>query len=215
MKLTAEDLMIGNSGFGLFLGAGASYEAGYPLMTTLTATVLQSFDRAQIDLLNQLVNDELNCEIDVVSGNPNIEMISDLLAMRAVTLGSEGEVYEQLLNKIREKIVETLQNVKKPNLAYHLKLLESLRKIKEGQTGPLWIFTTNYDLLIERAAAEVGVPLYDGFVGGPIRYFQPASLNWCHGTKTNIRGNTYFEDRTGFCINLVKLHGSIYNVPMI
>lgn len=209
MELTADDLMIGNSGFGLFLGAGASYEAGYPLMTTLTTTILKSFDVTQIDLLKQLVYEELEDEIDVDSGIPNIEIISDLLSIRAVKLGSEGKVYEQLLNKIRERIVEILQSVKNPKLDYHIKLLESLRRIKEGQTNPLWIFTTNYDLLIERAATEVGIPLYDGFVGGPIRFLKPTSLNWCHGSISNINGKPHFEPRTGFCINLVKLHGSI------
>lgn len=209
MKLTADELMVGNNGFGLFLGAGASYEAGYPLMTTLTTTVLKSFNRTQIDLLKQLVYEELDDEIDVDSGIPNIEMISDLLAIRAVKLGSEGKDYEQLLNKVRERIVEILQSVKNPKLDYHVKLLESLRRIKEGQTSPLWIFTTNYDLLIERAATEVGIPIYDGFVGGPIRFLKPASLNWCHGTISNINGKPHFEARTGFCINLVKLHGSI------
>jgi hypothetical protein len=209
MSLTADELMIGNSGFGLFLGAGASYEAGYPLMTTLTTAVLKSFNETQIDLIKQLVHEELGIEIDVDSGFPNIETISDLLAIRALKLGSEGKEYVQLLNKIREEIVEILQSVKNPNLDYHVKLFESLRRIKEGQTSPLWIFTTNYDLLIERAAAEVGIPLYDGFVGGPIRFLKPASLKWCHGTISNINGKPHFEARTGFCINLIKLHGSI------
>ena len=210
MVLNADELNLGNSGFGIFLGAGASFEAGYPLMTTLTSSVLKSLNGSQVNCIANLVGEELESGLDVENGTPNIEIISDLLEIRAVTLGPvHGKEYNQLAHKVRDVIVEVLQAVTNPDLTHHIRLLESFRRIKEGQTTPLCIFTTNYDLLIERAATEVGVPLYDGFIGGPTRFLKPSSLSWCHGTISNQYGRPQFESRTGPYINLVKLHGSI------
>lgn len=55
MAINVNELNISNSGFGIFLGAGASFEAGYPLMTTLTTSVLQSLNSPQLDLISNLV----------------------------------------------------------------------------------------------------------------------------------------------------------------
>lgn len=210
MSLTANELYLGNSGFGLFLGAGASFEAGYPLITKLTSAILQNLNTPQFELVSNLVEEELGCTLDVEAGYPNIEMISDLLASCSIQLGAiHGEEYHKAALHIRNEIVRVLQTVENPDLTQHIRLLEAFRRIKEGTTSPLWIFTTNYDLLIERAAAEAGIPLYDGFIGGALRYFQPSSLSWCHGTVLNQYGRPQFELRTGPYINLIKLHGSI------
>jgi len=210
MGLDADELYLENSRLGIFLGAGASFEAGYPLMTTLTTYILDSINTTQLDLISDLIREELNCELDVRAGNPNIEIVTDLLELRAIKLGPEhGNKHIELSQQIRQLIVDALQDIKNPDLTHHIKLLESFRRIKDGTTMPLWIFTTNYDLLIERAAAEVGMLLFDGFLGGPIRFLQASSLNWCHGTISNQYGRQQFEPRTGPYINLVKLHGSI------
>lgn len=195
---------------GLFLGAGASFEAGYPLMSQLTLSVLSSLNSTQIDMLSHAVVEELGTPLDYENGNPNIEVLTDLVRLRATTLGRNlGKAYLELVHKIHERIVDVLNEVKSADLTNHVKLLTAYKRIRNGSTTPLWIVTTNYDLLIERAAAEVGIPLYDGFLGGGIRFLQSSSLQWRHGTITSQKAISRFECKTGPCIHLIKLHGSM------
>jgi SIR2-like domain len=210
MSFKIDELNVSNSGFGLLLGAGASFEAGYPLMSTLTTMVLNSLNGDQRDLIADLVYEETGSLLDIQKGEPNIELISDLVTSRAIKLGRiDGDIYFALIDSIRDSIVSVLRGVRDPDLSYHIRLLDALKRIKGSNSSPIWIFTTNYDLLIERAAAEVGIPLYDGFLGSSVRYFNSSSLYWSHGNITNYNGIPKFEVHTGPYINLVKLHGSI------
>jgi len=47
---------------------------------------------------------------------------------------------------------------------------------KVSRTAPLEIFTTNYDVLLERAFEASGVPVFDGFVGILHPFFYPECL---------------------------------------
>lgn len=46
-----------------------------------------------------------------------------------------------------------------------------------ARTAPLEIFTTNYDILIERSLEEVHIPVFDGFVGSSAPFFYADSLD--------------------------------------
>ncbi|ACV58266.1 SIR2 family protein [Alicyclobacillus acidocaldarius] len=207
-RIGIEDIDISNYGFGLFLGAGASFEAGYPLMDTLTVSVIENLNERQKDIIQGVLTEDFDGYIDIEHGTPNIEVIADLISARAITLGEiQGSQYVSLLSSIRDSIVDIISSVDHPNLDHHVMMLQALSRIRQQAASPLWIFTTNYDSLIELAAAEVGVPLYDGFLGGgPVRFFHVASLKWSHGS---INNRHYFEPRKGLQINLIKLHGSI------
>ncbi|WP_344814790.1 SIR2 family protein [Microlunatus aurantiacus] len=65
---------------------------------------------------------------------------------------------------------------------------------------PIEIFTVNYDLLIEAGLEEVGVPYFDGFVGGVKGRFAPELIEPSEG-----RPETRLP--VGF-VRLWKLHGS-------
>jgi len=69
----------------------------------------------------------------------------------------------------------------------------------------VWIFTTNYDLLFETAAAQAGVILENGFSGTTERFFNPAQFNVCFGSRSGGR----FSPSNSLVVKLVKLHGSI------
>ncbi len=57
---------------------------------------------------------------------------------------------------------------------------------KVNRTAPLEIFTTNYDILFERAFEKARIPVFDGFVGTCHPFFYPeclVSLGMIKGTK--------------------------------
>ena len=46
-----------------------------------------------------------------------------------------------------------------------------------ARTAPLEVFTTNYDILIERSLEAEHIPVFDGFVGSSAPFFYPDSLD--------------------------------------
>lgn len=212
MPFTATDLRVSDSGFGLFLGAGASFEAGYPLMSTLTRDVLSTLDEASLNTVDEIINQELGVSLDINAGSPNVESIIDELTARAAMLGPstpQTKVLDRIISDIQDKIVEVIESVSSPNLDHHVRLLTALARLHHGRAQPLWVITTNYDLLIERAAVEAGIPILDGFLGGPIRYWHVNSFRWSFG-RLVIRGTrSVFEPAPQPFVVLIKLHGSI------
>jgi hypothetical protein len=68
---------------------------------------------------------------------------------------------------------------------------------KVNRTAPLEIFTTNYDVLFERAFGVARVPAFDGFVGTYHPFFYPECLD-----DDDLLPNSKW-------IRLWKLHGSV------
>ena len=68
---------------------------------------------------------------------------------------------------------------------------------RAGRVVPLEVFTTNYDVLFERALERARVPFYDGFVGGYEPFFYGESLE---------REELLPSDKW---VRLWKIHGSV------
>lgn len=68
---------------------------------------------------------------------------------------------------------------------------------KVNRTAPLEVFTTNYDVLIERACENARIPVFDGFVGAYRPFFYPECLE----DETQLPSASW--------IRLWKLHGSV------
>ena len=64
-----------------------------------------------------------------------------------------------------------------------------------ARKSPIEVFTTNYDLLMEQAFEEQGIPYFDGFVGSDRTFFDPPSIE--------------LDDLPSRWARLWKLHGSI------
>ena len=62
---------------------------------------------------------------------------------------------------------------------------------------PVEVFTTNYDILLERALEDEMVSLFDGFVGSYLPFFEPASMD----RGSAAPGNAWTR--------LWKIHGSV------
>lgn len=211
MSFSIEDIFpSAKSGFqniGFIFGAGTSKKAGYPLMDELTTKVLNKLNEEQFNLISNLVYNNLSIKIDKNSSNPNIEEISDILESTIINTSQESDKqkYKALRDLLRETIINLFLNINNPDIKDHILFFNALKRIFYGRDENIWIFTTNYDLLLESAASYSGIFLSNGFIGSGIQYFHPQSLLFKYGT---LKGNV-FSPLKEPKIRLIKLHGSL------
>lgn len=211
MSFSIEDIFpSAKSGFqniGFIFGAGTSKKAGYPLMDELTTSVIKDLNEEQFNLISDLVYNNLKIIIDRNSVNPNIEEISDFLESTIISISQESDKnkYIELRNLIREKIVELFLGINNPYKNDHILFFSALKRLFYGKDENIWIFTTNYDLLLETTASYSGIFLSNGFIGSGIQYFYPQSLLFKYGT---LRSNVFSPVKEPK-IRLIKLHGSL------
>lgn len=191
---------LNNTGF--IFGAGASYEAGYPMMQSLTKNVIGALDSTERDTLDQVL-DAANIVYDDNKGTPNIEDLADVVI--AHHTNTNQPIYRNLENRFRQLILEMLLSIEKPSLDNHVKFFEKLKARAYGQPCTVWIWTTNYDLLLETAASLAGVQLENGFTGTTERYFTPEIFQRVSGVQVGNR----FTPNNQLVVKLIKLHGSI------
>lgn len=187
---------------GFLFGAGTSFESGYPLVAGLTRQVvgaLPSNERAAMDA----VLASSGVTYDDASGLPNIEEISDLVIEHFTN--SQLEEYRVLKEKIRELVRDAILGVVDPDISNQVNFFERLKARAFDRPTNVWVFTTNYDLLLEDACAEVGLKLVNGFVGATTRYFSEREFSMISGATS---GNT-FSPESGMTVRLIKLHGSV------
>ncbi|UWR21286.1 SIR2 family protein [Sulfitobacter sp. S190] len=187
---------------GFLFGAGTSFESGYPLVTGLTKSVvdaLTAIDRTSMDEI--LAASGLT--YDGTNGLPNIEEISDLVI--AHHANNPLPKYQLLKEKIRELVRDVILGVTNPDITNQVKFLERLKWRAFERPTNVWLFTTNYDLLIEDACSEVGLKLVNGFVGATTRHFSEQEFSMVSGETS---GST-FKPENGLTIRLIKLHGSV------
>lgn len=187
---------------GFLFGAGTSKEAGYPLMGDLTRSVVSSLSLPLKATLEEILIAK-GVTYNPVTGAPNIEIISDLVTEYYVT--TLESKYGDLESEIRKLIVDKILSVTTPDLTHHVRFLEALKKRAHGTSSAVTILTTNYDVLFELAAGEVGVRVETGFDGPLQRVFDPAVFDLVRGTVDKSR----FTPRSELHVNIIKLHGSV------
>ena len=206
MSITLDDLLpsIKQSlnGIGFLFGAGASFQAGYPLMPTLTRHVVARLTVAQLADLKTVLT-IAGQVYDDAQATPNIEEIADLTI--AHSLNSGDVRFSTLEHRLRELIVEVFLAVPKPDITQHVKFFKALKQRTFGIPTTVWIFTTNYDVLLETAAAVAGVRVENGFSGSTTGFFDPARYRELHGHEDGQR----FAPYSGLVVKIVKLHGSL------
>lgn len=189
-------------GTGFLFGAGTSREAGYPMMQGLTRQVVGALNAGERSVLDGILNAN-SITYDETNASPNIEELSDHVIAHAINTNASSSY--SLENRFRELIVENLLSYTSPLLDYHCRFLNALKARAFGRSCTVWIFTTNYDLLFEIAAARVGVMLENGFCGATERFFNPMQFRSIAGEVTGGR----FTANSQLTVKLVKLHGSI------
>lgn len=190
------------NGTGFLFGAGASREAGYPMMPQLTREVmgeLMPVERAVLDEVLKQVGETY----DDANATPNIEQLSDLVIAHWTNSGDPR--FSSLETRLRELILKCLLAVENPNIDNHCRFFEALKRRAFGLPCSVWIITTNYDLLFETAAARVGVTVENGYCGATERYFQPAQFKSTSGVVSGGK----FTPNNNLTVKLIKLHGSI------
>lgn len=201
------------------LGAGISYNAHIPLMHPLTNHVFELLKTKKTSWkLIQEIHKELpeECHVEHI-----LSHIGDYLALlqrsdkKEVKIGS-SKACEEKLKIAHEEIVRNIATTIRWGLKGSPAKLgspdEPVVKIDEHRgfidacfctrnaglqerRGPVRLFTTNYDTLLEDALALCRVPYWDGFEGGAVA-FRPQVPKDEDSLKK-------------FAAHVVKLHGSI------
>jgi hypothetical protein len=174
---------------GFLFGAGTSFEAGYPMMDGLTRKVVGALKADERKVLDYVLTTAKSTYNDA-NAKPNIEELSDLVI--AYAINSNDARCAALETRLRELIVEIILSVKSPNLDNHVHFFRALRSRTFGRPCTVWIFTTNYELLFEVAAAKAGVLVENGFSGCTERFFNPGQFN---ATSGEVVGSRFCERR--------------------
>ena len=112
--------------------------------------------------------------------------------------GVKGDQAKRLDLEICNNIYKIISDEEeKANLLTHKKFVSWLNWVNRDFSKE--IFTSNYDLILEKAFESLQIPYYDGFVGANEPFFLPESL------ESNYRSNTIPLS----WIRLWKIHGSL------
>lgn len=181
---------INSRGVGFLLGAGSSYldGKGYPLAGQLWNEISKDVPKQE--------REEIQEKLD--NGASGLEQALDLLDTGAATEGLH-----------RHSVITALAShfcgINAP-LDFHRLFVLLLSKRQEA--SPIRVFSLNYDPLIERAAEQECVRIFDGFHGHDNAFFDAGSFRHI----LIVRGKDYRGRRSrgvAGCIRLIKLHGSL------
>lgn len=139
-----------------------------------------------------------------VEGNDLVEAVLSRVHLKVDAVGAEDSLVgldhaqlARLETTIRETIasaVQPPQELVPANLPHH----DLARWLgRSSRQRAVEIFTTNYDLLIERALEDERQVVFDGFVGSHRPFFHPESL-----TRADLAPGSAW-------VRLWKLHGSV------
>ena len=206
---------------GLFLGAGASYELGMPLVTELSAIFrrdhfpeivreasisLQWSSDAADTLIELLADEELHYEAIIGA----FEVMGQ---RRGPPANSYDGIRKHLVDMVYRYLISQHSQKKKFTLQ-GLKYLEGLRRFS-NKDEPLRIFSLNHDLMVEEICSSIGLPLKAGFHPKSeycASCFDGAKIDYEFEVITEQQmadGQYDFFQPGEFGVNLYKLHGAL------
>lgn len=189
---------------GFFFGAGTSCALGIPNVDQLTSSIEKRLEK---DFLKNF--EKINTDLSTIDSTKKVnieDILNQIRRIRDITggkedkeyLGISGEAAKTLDNEICKLIYELIvekENV--ANLENTKKFLAWLSLINHNFSKE--IFTTNYDLIFEKALEASQIPYFDGFVGAYEPFFWQESIDR-FVTK---------HDLSLDWIRLWKIHGSL------
>lgn len=177
----------------VFLGAGASRAAGLPDVAGLQTRVLAGLVPAQRRLFTeQLAGRTLEQALS------RVRRIAALVEGTDTVDGLTRTGAEELDGAVCREVVAAL-DVVAADLTAALQF--AAWAARADYHLPLEVFTVNYDLVLERAFEELGVPYFDGFVGTLAARFRTELVEAAPG-----QGDAWMPS---FIVRLWKLHGSV------
>ncbi len=189
---------------GFFFGAGSSCAFGLPNVDRLTHEVegmLESDYKTCFGIVKSILQ-ELYPGVKI-----SIEDILNYIRqIRDITGEREDKNYEGISGKIAKE----LDGIICKSIFHIIKDYESTADISDLRKFFAWldmidrtyskeVFTTNYDMLLEKSMEANYIPYYDGFVGAYEPFFLPESIDKFVG----------INDMTSTWIRLWKIHGSL------
>ncbi|RBA24753.1 SIR2-like domain [Herminiimonas fonticola] len=186
------------------MGAGTSCALGLPNIAQLTDAIEGVLTKGQAALFKTIKDDlEANADGRAISIE---DILNQVRRIREITgekktknyLGIDGDSAKLLDIEICKKIYELISEK------------ESVANLDVTKTFFAWlnmqnrdyskeVFTTNYDLIIEKSLEEIQAPYFDGFVGSYEPFF------WQESIEKFVKKN----DLTQNWIRLWKIHGSL------
>ena len=189
---------------GFFFGSGTSCAQGIPNIEQLTTAVQKGLKKDYLEQYNLVYND---LKTTIKGRTPNIEdILNQIRSIRELTremkdksyIDITGETAKKLDKEICTKIYETiLEKEKTANLDNTKKFFAWVNIL--GREFTKEVFTTNYDLIIEKSLEASNIPYFDGFVGSYEPFFWQESIDKTVGC----------DDLTQNWIRLWKIHGSL------
>lgn len=188
---------------GFFFGAGTSCALGIPnveQLTDSTRTALvgdfaRTFKLVEADLATTITTRKVNIE-DILN---QIRRIRELTAETSKKYeGVSGKEAKKLDKEICTTIYEVILGKEKTAKLESTKKFFAWLSILNRDFSKE-VFTTNYDLIIEKSLEASCIPYFDGFVGAYEPFFWQESIDKLVGK----------EDLTQNWIRLWKIHGSL------
>lgn len=213
---------------GLFLGAGASYEWGMPLTWPLTYELLAWLTPEKLRELNELwhaqggaLADEVLEDAMRLLRRTDMHFEALLGYLQTQAWRPQFQKYRRDYHMLYGKLAEIVYLLLYSRYKSVLFLTRSLRYY-EGIAGlaarntPLWIFSLNYDMLIESVAAHHSIPINCGFTGTTTLIRRDKFGTQIGELEADIiteeqfqkEGLSYLHPGTSG-INLLKIHGSL------
>lgn len=201
----------------VFLGAGASAHIGYPPMAELEGELRRRItDRDLTDLYGDLLRRADQGDAETVLRHVDTVLSLTQNGMESMFKDSEETIWStrignrklkftelvrisrELQDKIRNEIFD-IYGFRVDDVQRKLTAHKMLFSILDGFSTEHWVFTTNYDRVMEQLSIEKGYDLRDGFPEDPLRQryrFRPSS--WDDPPP---------KEKT--TLKLFKLHGSL------
>jgi len=188
---------------GFFFGAGTSCALGVPNIEMLTKQIEEKLEE---DSKKNFLAIKEDLKTTIATRNVNIEdILNQIRRIREIT-GESDKDYIKVSGKkamlLDKEICHTIYKIllekeKSATLQTPKRFFAWLNILSKEFTKE--VFTTNYDLIIEKSLEESRIPYFDGFVGTYEPFFWPDSIDRSLGR----------DDLTGNWIRIWKIHGSL------
>lgn len=212
----------------LFLGAGATYDCGMPLVWELTAEIRRWLTPEKLISFNEnwklqgggWSQDVVSCLVTLLK-NKELHYENIIGAIEVECSRERDEIkrqsYHAALGFLLQAVYGLLMERQVKNIPFALNALDDFSSIKElaEQNKPLWIFSLNHDCIVEMLAAKGGIPIKSGFneevvismrTGDGVSHQIPFERL----SRESISASRYDFFRHGeFGINIIKLHGAL------
>jgi hypothetical protein len=213
---------------GIFLGAGASFDVGMPLVWELTTKTknwltpekLRAFNQGWKKQGNGIPDSIIEELISVMSRDDlHYESILGYLEVQSRRNGGRSKGYHTLYLWMVELVYMQLylQHINGSQFVLeHLDLYKGINTLYKNNT-PLWVFSLNHDSIVEMIAKKLSIPLHSGFSDSLIELPRRNAAGEIVGSlfaesisKSELdHGCMQFPNPPASGIYLLKLHGSL------